>query len=369
MVRIGITAVGSGVGQNVLTCLRESQLAREGRISRLIGFEASAWAKAVYECDEAYYLPMAGEPGYAEALLGYCRDLGVEVLIPGSDPELLPLAELRPELERLGCQVVVSSPECVRLCRDKLALYQRMGPLDIPVVETWELSEARQQAEALTYPVIVKPRAGSGSVGIQVVASADALANLDLEGDWIVQPYLIPAAWGERASERVQALLASGRPLPQDDSSVQVMVGNDGQVVGRFASRNHLKAGVPMIVDPFEDPAMWAGGELLAQALVAVGLRGPCNLQGRITRDGVRFYEVNPRYTGATRSRELIGYHEVEAGVRLLGLGEPAEAVQTYLAYDREMVSLRQMTEIAVPRARVEEMVKAGCTRLPPADA
>ncbi|MFH1086690.1 MAG: hypothetical protein V1772_13125, partial [Chloroflexota bacterium] len=142
MLRIGITAVGSGIGQNVLTCLRESQLAREGRIGRLIGFEASAWAKAVYECDEAYHLPLAGEPGYAEALLGHVRQLGLDVLIPGSDPELLPLAEQRPEMERLGCQVIVSSPECVRICRDKLALYQRMAPLGVPVVETWELATA-----------------------------------------------------------------------------------------------------------------------------------------------------------------------------------------------------------------------------------
>ncbi|MFH1084410.1 MAG: hypothetical protein V1772_01425, partial [Chloroflexota bacterium] len=308
-------------------------------------------------------------PDYAEALLGYGRQLGLDVLIPGSDPELLPLAELRPELERLGCQVIVSAPECVRICRDKLALYQHMAPLGVPVVETWEFGAARQSAAELDYPLIVKPRGGSGSVGIRVVASPGDLAGLDLVGDWIVQPYLIPAEWGERAGEHIQALMASGRPLPQDDSSVQVMVDGDGQVVGRFASRNHLRAGVNMLVDPLDDPAMWAAGELLAQALLAVGLRGPCNLQGRITRAGVRFYEVNPRYTGATRARDLLGYREVEAGVRLIGLGEPAEDVRGLLAYDRDKVSLRQMTEIVVPRARVEEMATTGRTRRPPGAA
>ena len=43
---IGITFVGSGIGQAALDSLRQSDLPL-----RIVGFDASPWAKGAYECD------------------------------------------------------------------------------------------------------------------------------------------------------------------------------------------------------------------------------------------------------------------------------------------------------------------------------
>ena len=209
MLTVGITAVGSGVGQPVLDSLRDSELYRKRGIGRIIGFEATPWAKAAHECDAVYQVPLASDPAYQSALLSLCERLGLDALIPGSDPELVILAEMRPELQALGCQVIVAAPEAVRTCRDKLSLYQRMHAAGVPFVATWPLSEAIAHKEDLPYPIIVKPRGGSGSVGTQVLTRPDHWQGFRDDGNWIVQPYLIPQVWEGRL-QHDEAVVAYG---------------------------------------------------------------------------------------------------------------------------------------------------------------
>lgn len=355
---IGVTAVGSGIGQPVLDSLRDADL-----FVRVIGFEASAWGKGAYECDAVYRLPLANAPSYREVLLARCQESGIQVLIPGSDTELIPLAEAAPALDAIGCQVIVSRPECVHTCRDKLALYHHLEQVGFPFVRTWLLEEARARAEELPYPVIAKPRGGSGSVGAQVVLNPAGWARLALEGDWIVQPYLIPAVWDNGSGSLegyMRQLTRTGRPVQRDELSIQVMVSDEGRLLGRFASVNRLKDGVVMTVNPLDDAEVWRWTDRFVEAMVPLGLRGPCNLQGRITSEGMQFFEANSRFTGITHVRALMGYNEVEAAVRHFVLHEDHATVKRCLPQVTDRVGLRQMTEIAVPRVHLERFEQEG---------
>ena len=352
MLTIGITAVGSGIGQPVLDSLRASSLE-----TKIVGFEAQAWAKGVYECDAVYCLPRASEPDYGRTLLQRATEAGLDVLIPGSDPELVAIAELAPQLERIGCRAIVGAPDFVRTCRDKLALSEYLRGRGFAFVRTLALELAKEEAASLPYPVIVKPRAGSGSVDAQVVSSAAALRNVHLEGSWIVQPYLLPSAWYDasgRLEDRLNTMVRTGRPVQEQEVSIQVLVAADGQVLGRFASVNTFKAGVTMTADPVDDPEIWAAAHAFVEAMIPLGMRGPCNLQGRRTPDGLRFFEANPRFTGLSYSRALLGFREVEAAVQHFVLGYAPHQVRDTLVASTDRVALRQMTEIAVPRQRVE---------------
>jgi len=358
MLSIGITAVGSGIGQPVLDSLRDSDLE-----AQIIGFEASPWAKGAYECDALYRLPFANDPSYSSEVLRLCEQAHLDLLIPGSDTELPALAQLAPTLRALGCQVIVSSVECIRVCRDKLVLYQEMTRAGVPFVTTWTLEAARAQAQSLPYPLIVKERGGSGSVGVQVLSCPADWDRVHCQGDWIVQPFLIPAAWykgPEGVSPYLERLKHTGQPMQQDDLSIQVMVSETGQILGRFASVNRLKAGVPMCVDPIDDEMVWAATNSFADALIHLGLRGPCNLEGHITQQGVVFFEANPRFTGLSHVRAQMGYNEVEAAVRHFVLKQDDSVVKRHLTMLSDRVGLRQMTEIAVPRRRFEQFKTQG---------
>src|SRR5699024_9241126 len=46
------------------------------------------------------------------------------------------------------------------------------------------------------------------------------------------------------------------------------------------------------------------------------GVKGPVNIQGRITPKGLFFFEMNMRFTGITGNRALLGFNEVDFLVR-----------------------------------------------------
>lgn len=358
MVTVAITAVGSGVGQAVLDSLRDSSLE-----ARVVGFEAGTLAKGVYECDAAYRVPYARDPSYPAAILALCRELEVNALIPGSDPEMLPLARLAPELAALGCELIGSGPACVDICRDKLAFYEQLAPLGVPVVETWSLEAARARMRELPYPLILKPRGGSGSVGISALMALQDWANAPNEGDWVVQPYLLPQTWyeGEGGIQRyLERMRHSHRPLQNDEFIVQALLSREGRTLGCFTSINQLRDGVTMICQPVSVAPYRSAIEGVLDALRPFGVRGPVNIQGRLTREGWRIYEINPRYSGSTHLRALLGYRDVEAAVRHFSLHQSEEMVAQCLQPQLDLVGFRQMTESAVCASRIQTFAERG---------
>jgi nucleoside-diphosphate-sugar epimerase len=47
-----------------------------------------------------------------------------------------------------------------------------------------------------------------------------------------------------------------------------------------------------------------------------LGLKGPLNIQGRLTENGLKIFEMNPRFTGISGMRALMGFNEVEACIK-----------------------------------------------------
>ncbi len=358
---IGVTAVGSGVGQAIVSSLKGSFLDL-----RIVGFEASAWSKGIYECDEAYLLPWVYEPAYRSALLDRCKGSGVDLLLPGSDSELIVLSELAAELSAIGCKVVVSSPESVRVCRDKLLLFETLSAQDAPFAFTWPLDEARAKRQSLPYPLVIKGRSGSGSLGVRLMfqqSDWDCFDDFGRPDSWVVQPYLMAAGsniTGVSPNSLRDQLCPGGRILQLDEISAQVLVSTEGAVLGRFVALTALKDGVVMRIDPFEDAIVTAAIDKVLSVLLPLGLQGPFNLQGRHTSEGIRFFEANPRFTGITHARSLLGYKEVEATVRYFALEQPESLVNRTLKTSPRRIGLRQITETVIPRRRLTQLADSG---------
>jgi carbamoyl-phosphate synthase large subunit len=146
-------------------------------------------------------------------------------------------------------------------------------------------------------PWIVKPRTGRGSRGVRALDDRADVVTALLE-----DPALI-------AQTRL-----SGREFTAD-----ALVARDGRllaVVPRW--RDETKAGISVKGTTFDSAAVTA---VVADALAAVGLTGPANVQGFVADDGATtVVEINPRFSGGLP----------------LTLAAGADVVATYLAGIRD---------------------------------
>lgn len=339
---VGVTAVGGGVGQAVLQSMNHSRLQW-----RTVGMDTRPLAPGLYWCDERYLIsPVAQEEAYIQDLLGIVEREHLELLIPGLDVELEPLARHRGEFEERGCNVIVAAEEAVRLAHDKFALCEFCRQRHLPFVPTYTVEEAQRSVDTEDLPVIAKPRKGKASTGVRLVHSHEELQELPRDRGLIVQHYLPPPSQESPAGSPPESLNQS------DEWSVQFFVDGNGDILGHFVSVNELKEGFPWEIVPQPNRTAVEEARAIVGALIEKGFYGPINIQGRETEEGFQFFEANTRFTGITGVRASMGYRELDAAVHALLLEDPDEA-RACLDFDTDFVATRHVEHTTLPKERV----------------
>ena len=126
-------------------------------------------AAALQEADHGFAVPPVAAPEYVEALVAICQRHRVGLLIPLSDLELPILARERDRFADIGTRAVISSPRVVDLCWDKWASVDFLRQCRLAAPATFvDLAEARRALRAgeVQFPLVVKPRWGTASIGI-----------------------------------------------------------------------------------------------------------------------------------------------------------------------------------------------------------
>jgi nucleoside-diphosphate-sugar epimerase len=339
--RVLVTCVGSGIGQSVVDSLKH--LKDE---YFLIGSDRSRYCYSIPDCDDFVELPRIDDPQYIDVLLEACADLKIDAAIPGHDQELALFARNRRRFEAAGTRPVVAGERLVALLRDKRAWSAEFGRRTRRVVAAYTTAEFRQGAAdgAIAWPAIAKPVGGSASAGLRILRRAE-----DLEGlgeDYVIQPFLFPTD-ADPETESIRAAVAAGRVVQASEISVQLVYSRDCRLLGRFASRNRLKAGVPIEFMPVDSPDVWSAVDEICEVLAGYEPSGPINLQGRMTDEGLVFFEMNPRFTGITGNRAQLGFNEVS-----LLVDNFTEGSRRPLRVNPRKVGVRQVACRAWPQHR-----------------
>jgi carbamoyl-phosphate synthase large subunit len=178
----------------------------------------------------------------------------------------------------------------VDLCCDKAAFARRMHECAVPHPAT---AERPGDVPDVPGPWVVKPRSGRGSRGVRLLDTASEVVDA-----LVADPDLI-------AQTR----------LPGREFTADALVDRTGRlltVVPRW--RDETKAGISVKGTTFDSEVVTA---ITAEALKAVQLTGPANVQGFVDDDGAAtVVEINPRFSGGLP----------------LTLAAGADVVGTYLA-------------------------------------
>jgi carbamoyl-phosphate synthase large subunit len=268
-VRVLVTGAGGPAAISVM-----KSLGADPSVS-LIAADMDPWASGLYLVGpEARTLIPAGlAPGFAQAVLARCVAMGVDVLIPTVDAELRPLGRARAEFTRAGIEILLAPDDALDATLDKLVLARRCaGTVRVPRTE--RLDQVADRA-SWDYPVIVKPRTGSGSRDISLIDSAEALGALEPTDEFLVQEY-----------------------LPGEEYSVDVLADVEGHVVASVPRvRERVDSGVSVAGRTMHDAELERMGAAVA---AATGLTYIANVQFRRDAAGrPALLEVNPRVPGA----------------------------------------------------------------------
>jgi carbamoyl-phosphate synthase large subunit len=183
---------------------------------------------------------------------------------------------------------------------------------------------AYELAEAVGYPLIVKPRCGFASRDVRLVSNREQLAVALTDDGVVVQRYI---GGGEAIKAFPGEVDRRGAPLfytlEQDKFSLQTYVRRDGAVAPICRTLHRMRRGHSVEVLGVADDEATVAGERWkegltatarrwAEALSGAGWRGPVNVQCQRDAGGELIaFELSGRFTGATAARYFLGHDEL----------------------------------------------------------
>jgi len=277
--------------------------------------------------DHRVVLPRGDAPEFARRMLDICTSRDIDVLVPTVDVELQPIEALRASFESQGVALLMAGDGTLGLCLDKMVLMEACSGV-VPVPQSAVYDEHFDPA-AWLYPLILKPRSGSGSRGIVRVDTPSELNRIPRSEALMVQEY-----------------------LPGAEYSVDVVRLPDANLcVAVPRERLKVDSGVAVAGRTLRDAELEAFGKAVAER---IDLRFVANIQFRRDPQGrPALLEVNPRFPGTMPLTVAAGVDMPNIALRaVLGEAPPEEAPDF-----RELAMVRTWSETYVnPRdvARLE---------------
>ncbi len=145
---------------------------------KVVATDMQLSAPALQVADVKLQVPAVYDPKYVDITLQICKEQKIDVLLSLNDLELPILAENKAKFEAEGVKVIVSDPSVIDIAFDKYKTAQWVESLGLKSPKTFvRLEDAKHALETgeLHFPLFMKPRWGSGSIGLASIADMEEL--------------------------------------------------------------------------------------------------------------------------------------------------------------------------------------------------
>ena len=241
------------------------------RHATVIAADPNPLAPAQYAAHHRVAVPLIRDPGYVPALRALCDEHGVGAIVPLTDLDIEVLAVAREE----GAlpEALVPGSGTARATYDKYEAHLLLERLGLPSPPT-----VLPGSEPPSYPVMVKPRRGSGADAIHPARDAEEAAffcRYVADKDPMVQ-----------------------RLMDGPEFSMDCLSDTDGRCLNVIPrSMLESRGGESIKGTVLEDRELVDLGRRVVEAL---GVRGPCTVQAFRDREiGLGITDVNTRFGGA----------------------------------------------------------------------
>ena len=272
--RMNILILSAGTRNIIISYFRHALCGR----GVVIAADADPLSPALYEADRSYVVPLIGDPGYVDCILGICRKERIAGVLSLIDPEQTLLAACEGRFRELGVTVIGSPAFSCELAFDKFRMYRWLWEHGYYSPRSWMDHRAffeAVNAGDVDYPVFLKPVRGSASVNAMKAADALTVEWMAVhQRDVLIQEYL---------------------PGPEIGADVYVDL-ISGEVVSVFTKKKlRMRAGETDRSVSIKDEKLFS---LIERFVADAGFRGPVDIDLIQTAEGYAVLDVNPRFGG-----------------------------------------------------------------------
>lgn len=262
-----LTSVGRRV--ELLKIFKESLCDR----GKVFAADCDRTAPGLYFADKSFVIPKVSSKKYIHSLLEICRNEKITLLVPLIDPELIKIAKNRNKLINIGVIPLLSTYRAVSIAYDKYLTWQFFEKNNIPTPRTWLVDNFRDINKA-SFPLILKPRFGSASIGIHKCDDINDLKYfINKIKPAVIQEYLS----GEEVTIDVLCDFKGNFLCAVQRKRIKVRAGEVER--GVTIKNEEISNLVKIIIDKLKPI-------------------GVINIQCFITDKGILFTEINPRFGG-----------------------------------------------------------------------
>lgn len=269
------------IGYGILRSLRQSH-----PNYRLVGTTVYERTVARAFCDIFEVGPLTNDEKYFPWLVDLIKRFDVSIVVPGIEADVFAWNEHRETIEDAGAIALLNNSDLIRLCSDKWLFYQSLIENDSP----YAIPTSLEYDERLgRFPLLAKPRKGSGSKGIVIIENRECLeAHLAVSKSTVIYQPIIGRA--------------------DEEYTCSAFFDKKSRLCSFVSMRRKLSpGGFTESAEPMDPPAIEAALTHLGDVFKPVG---PTNFQVRVDKGQLKLLEINPRISSATSIRTAFGYNE-----------------------------------------------------------
>ncbi|ESU25968.1 carbamoyl phosphate synthase-like protein [Flavobacterium limnosediminis JC2902] len=272
----------------------------------LIGTDIANFTAGNHLCDVTYQVPYSYDADFIKVIADLVGKHNVNLILPTTDYEAYYLSLHR---DKIKAEIAVSEAATAKIYLDKYLTFKHHFALKIPFAKTWLPSEYENDESE----IIVKPREGRGSRGIEInPKNPNAFSD-----DYLIQP------------------LHKGKEI-----TTAFYVKRNGALHGLFTMERELANGATSKSRTCKDYDS-ALEVIILQMISHTGLRGSINLQSIVEEDGTIVpFEVNCRISGTNSIRHNLGFQDIKYTLQEYlyqqepDIVAPIEGIAVRLLYD-----------------------------------
>jgi pyruvate carboxylase subunit A len=300
--------------------IRIMRACRELDISSVAVYsEADKQALFTQYADEAYLIgpPPAGASYLnIQKILEVARDCGADAIHPGYG-FLAENPNFASACEKAGIKFIGPSSKVIELLGDKVTARQELEKAGVPVVPgtdecVTEFDQAKNTADEIGYPVIIKPSGGGGGIGMSIVRNDDELREaLEYSQAIASTTFGLPDVYIEKYLDNPRHI------------EIQILGDSKGNVIHLGERECSIQRRHQKLIEEAPSPAVTSElrkemGEIAVSAAKWVGYEGAGTVEFLFSDEKFYFLEVNARVQVEHPATEMVtGIDIVKEQIRI----------------------------------------------------